>query len=55
MVNPKIVWDAQAYSTISVSYGTVYAGKIKILVQSIDLAVFENRIEYFTPEVFYSE
>jgi hypothetical protein len=33
MVNPEIVWGAQAYITISYGYGTVYASKIKILVQ----------------------
>ena len=32
MVNPKFVWGAQAYTTIS-SYGTVYAGKMDFMVQ----------------------
>jgi hypothetical protein len=32
MVNPEIVWGAQAYSTIT-SYDTVCAGRIDFLVQ----------------------
>jgi hypothetical protein len=38
MVNPEIVWGAQAYSTIS-SYGTLYAVKMKSLVQ-ISISLF---------------
>jgi hypothetical protein len=42
MVNPKIVWGAQAYSTITSKF-TVRLGQNRFSGTNIDLAVFKNR------------